>query len=171
MEQTAKTAEHPQPGLREIKPGEKFRKEEKENIQRFWKDPALVETLALSPEQIQAFDDEVKVFLEKLAEIRRTQRINYQKMLMALQQDPVDEALFEKTSSAFSEAQGRRTALMTSQLGKFRRILSHEQWKQLRTLRPRVFQIERFRPVAMGRARAYISDQAPTPVPSKTDSN
>jgi len=159
--------------LRKIEPGQRFRLNAKEEMQRFWRDPDVVAALELSPTQVESFDAEANDFLKHLEESRRRMRLGYQKFLVALNQDPVDEHWVEAAAKTFRDAGADRHQLMTGQLHKFRSILSREQWMKLRELRPRAFQIDRFRPaLGAGTARAFISDKDPVaPSPATTETN
>lgn len=151
-----------QVGYRKIEPGQKFRPDEKDDIQRFWRDDTLVRELALSPKQIDGLESAMTQYLKNLGQARQRVRKAYQRFMVALSQNAVDEETVEAAAKEFREAGSERHRLMTGRLVTLRKILDHEQWLKLRRMRPMAFQIDRFRPaVGSGTARAFIPGSKP----------
>jgi len=152
-------------------PGKTSKKETEGMKQRFWRDPEIAGQLKISEEQVESLNAEARDFLSHLEKSRRIMRVSYQKLLISLSQDPVDEKAVEAAEKDFRDAGTSRYHLMTGQLSELRKILSHEQWLQLKKLRPRAFQIDRFRLTkGIGTARAFISDTKEAPA-QKRDAN
>lgn len=142
---------------RKIEPGQKFRTDGQDEVLRFWRDPELVKELKLQPDQIESFDVLMGKYLKNLNQARMGVRKAYQKLIVALSQKVVDEKTVAVAERQFREAGSKRHRVMTGRLVAFRGILDHDQWLELRRLRPRAFQIDRFRPaIASGAARAFI---------------
>ncbi len=141
----------------------------------WWKNSSTIESMKLTPDQLEKIETIDLKYFEEIRRLRRNERIAVAKLLSALRENEPNKPHIEHSSARFIEIRTNRERVMIDRLIQLRKILTLEQWSQLKELAPVVLQIGSFRAIGEGSSPVFISTRNPAtgedspPVETPTD--